>query len=87
MAGIDYQETFAPVARIDTIRLITAIAATCKWKLYHFDVKSTFLNGKLNEEIYIEQPLGFEIESDKGKVYRLHKALHGVKASSTSLVQ
>ncbi|XP_007014182.2 PREDICTED: uncharacterized mitochondrial protein AtMg00810 [Theobroma cacao] len=64
---------------MDTIRLITTIAATCKWKLYHLDVKSAFLNGKLNEEIYIEQPLGFEIESDKGKVYRLHKALYGLK--------
>ncbi|WRX09128.1 Integrase [Theobroma cacao] len=77
--GIDFQETFAPVARLDTIRLLIALAAAFQWKLFHLDVKSAFLNGKLDEEIYVEQPPGFELCSGQGKVFKLHKALYGLK--------
>ncbi|KAK4400425.1 Retrovirus-related Pol polyprotein from transposon RE2 [Sesamum angolense] len=56
LPGIDYTETFAPVARLDTIRALIAIAANKKWKIYQMDVKSAFLNGYIDEEIYVEQP-------------------------------
>ncbi|KAK4258396.1 hypothetical protein QN277_007851 [Acacia crassicarpa] len=77
--GIDYEEVFAPVARIDTIRLLTAISAQNKWKIYQMDVKSAFLNGYLEEEVYIEQPSGYVIKGEEEKVYRLKKALYGLK--------
>ncbi|KAL0326706.1 UNVERIFIED_CONTAM: Retrovirus-related Pol polyprotein from transposon RE2 [Sesamum angustifolium] len=54
LPGIDYTETFAPVARLDTIRALIAIAANKKWKIYQMDVKSAFLNGYIDEEIYVE---------------------------------
>ncbi|GMI75369.1 cysteine-rich RLK (RECEPTOR-like protein kinase) 8 [Hibiscus trionum] len=54
--GVDYDEVFAPVARMETIRLLISIAAQNKWKIYQLDVKSTFINGFLEEEIYVEQP-------------------------------
>jgi hypothetical protein len=60
--GIDYEETFAPVARYTSIRTIIALAAKVKWKLHQMDVKTTFLNGVIEEEVYIEQSQGFEVE-------------------------
>ncbi|KAM2091058.1 hypothetical protein ACFX1T_029593 [Malus domestica] len=77
--GIDYNETFAPVARLDTIRTLIALAAQKKWNLYQLDVKSAFLNGVLKEEVYVEQPQGFVKESEETKVYKLNKALYGLK--------
>jgi Reverse transcriptase (RNA-dependent DNA polymerase)/gag-polypeptide of LTR copia-type/Integrase core domain/GAG-pre-integrase domain len=77
--GIDYYETYAPVARLETIRTIIALAAQKKWRLYQLDVKSAFLNGYLNEEIYIEQPQGFQVEGGENKAYKLIKALYGLK--------
>ena len=77
--GIDYEETFSPVARFDTVQLFLALAAQLKWKVYQFDVKSTFLNGELKEEVYVSQPEGFEINGKQEKVYRLRKALYGLK--------
>jgi transposase InsO family protein len=77
--GIDYEETFSPVARHDTIRALISLAAQKMWKLYQLDVKSAFLNGELKEEVYVEQPQGFEIEGQEEKVYRLKKALYGLK--------
>jgi hypothetical protein len=59
--GMDYEETFAPVARYTSIRTIIALAAKMKWKLHQMDVKTTFLNGVIEEEVYIEQPQGFEV--------------------------
>ncbi|XP_044482003.1 uncharacterized mitochondrial protein AtMg00810-like [Mangifera indica] len=70
MANIDYTETFAPVARLDTKRLPIALAAQRQWEISHLDVKSTFLNGWLEEEIYVAQPEGFVIEGKERKVYR-----------------
>jgi len=58
--GIDYEETFAPVARIEAIRILIAFAAFMEFKLYQMDVKSAFPNGYLKEEVYVMQPPGFE---------------------------
>ncbi|KAI5348478.1 hypothetical protein L3X38_001365 [Prunus dulcis] len=77
--GIDYNETFAPVARLDTIRTLIALAAQKGWKLLQLDVKSAFLNEVLEEEVYTEQPEGFEVKTASHKVYKLKKALYGLK--------
>ncbi|CAL2234198.1 unnamed protein product [Prunus armeniaca] len=77
--GLDYNETYVPVARLDTIKTLIALAAQKNWKLYQLDVKSAFLNGVLQEEVYIDQPDGFVIQGQEDKVYKLHKALYGLK--------
>ncbi|GLT33377.1 hypothetical protein SLA2020_079730 [Shorea laevis] len=77
--GVDYGEIYAPVARHDTVRLLIALAANLGWKLFHMDVKSAFLNGVLQKEIYVEQPPGFEITGKEDYVYKLNKALYGLK--------
>ena len=77
--GIDYTETFAPVAKMDTIRTVLVVAAQHGWIIYQMDVKSAFLNGYVDEEIYVEQPQGFEIAGKENKVYKLKKALYGLK--------
>ncbi|KAL6315072.1 hypothetical protein AAG906_030925 [Vitis piasezkii] len=77
VAGVDYGDTFAPIARHDTIRLLLALAGQMGWKVYHLD--SAFLNGILLEEIYVQQPEGFEVIGHEHKVYKLHKALYGLK--------
>ncbi|RVW94557.1 Retrovirus-related Pol polyprotein from transposon RE1 [Vitis vinifera] len=79
VAGVDYGDTFAPVARHDTIRLLLALAGQMGWKVYHLDVKSAFLNGILLEEIYVQQPKSFKVTGHEQKVYKLHKALYGLK--------
>ncbi|XP_075515526.1 uncharacterized protein LOC142550172 [Primulina tabacum] len=77
--GIDFDETFAPVARIESVRLLLAIACHMDIKLYQMDVKSAFLNGILNEEAYVSQPKGFEDPNHPNHVYKLKKALYGLK--------
>jgi hypothetical protein len=77
--SIDFTETFAPVSRLDIIKLLLALAAQNGWHIFQLDVKSAFLNGVLNEEIYVEQPDGFEKEITSKKVYLLKKALYGLK--------
>ncbi|KAL5816417.1 hypothetical protein ACOSQ3_024795 [Xanthoceras sorbifolium] len=77
--GVDYGEVFAPVARQETIRLLISLAAQRSWKIYQLDVKSAFLNGFLEEEIYVEQPPGYVKKGREDKVYRLKKALYGLK--------
>nr|GEV87406.1 NB-ARC domains-containing protein [Tanacetum cinerariifolium] len=77
--GIDYEEVFAPIARLETIRMIIVIAAQHKWKIHQMDVRSAFLNGLLEEEVYVEQPEGYVAKSQEGKVLRLKKALYGLK--------
>ena len=74
--GIYFYETYAPVARMEAIRTILAYVCSKQVKVYQMDVKSTFLNGELEEEVYIEQPQGFE-QSDHGDVVcKLKKALY-----------
>ena len=75
--GLDYNETFAPVARMDSIRLVLAIAASRRWEVHHMDVKISFLHGDLEEEIYMKQPEGFI--DDPFLVCRLRKSLYGLK--------
>jgi hypothetical protein len=77
--GIEYEETIAPIARYTSIRTIIALVAKMKWKLHQMDVKTTFLNGVIEEEVYIEQPQGFEVEDRKTHVCRLKKSLCGLK--------
>ncbi|XP_021285466.1 uncharacterized protein LOC110417427 [Herrania umbratica] len=79
LLSVDFLHTFALVARYETIRLLLAILVAFGWKEYHFDVRSTFLNGTLQIEVYVELPKGFKIELETGKVYKLHKALYGLK--------
>ena len=76
--GVDFHETFAPVAHLDTIRTIIAMTAQRGWLLYPLDIKFAFLNGKL-KEIYVEQPQGFVVDGEENKVYKLKKALCGLK--------
>nr|GFB50989.1 zinc finger, CCHC-type [Tanacetum cinerariifolium] len=76
---IDYDEVFAPVARMETIRLILALSAYHGWEVHHLDVKSAFLHGELKEEVYVTQPEGFKKPRNENKVYRLVKALYGLK--------
>ena len=72
-------ETFAPVARLEAIRILLAYANHHDIILYQMDVKSAFLNGKLEEEVYVAQPPGFEDPKNLDKVFRLNKALYGLK--------
>jgi len=77
--GIDYMEVFAPVARLDTVRLILALVAQYEWEIFQLDVKSAFLHGKHEEEVFIEQPERFIKKGKEDKVYRLKKALYDLK--------
>ncbi|RVW75057.1 Retrovirus-related Pol polyprotein from transposon RE2 [Vitis vinifera] len=75
--GIDYEETFALVARISSVRALLAVAAARKWDLFQMDVKNAFLNGDLSEEVYMQPPSGLSVESNK--VCHLRRALYGLK--------
>eukprot|EP00253_Pinus_taeda_P031750 PITA_31750 len=77
--GIDYEDTFAPTAKWNTIRLTLASAAQKGWKVHQMDVKSAFLNRDLQEEVYMTQPQGFEVEGQEHKVCKLIKALYRLK--------
>eukprot|EP00253_Pinus_taeda_P026718 PITA_26718 len=77
--GIDFEETFAPIARLEAIRMFLALSSFQKFKVYQMDVKSAFLNGDLEGEVYIEQPDEFILGNDPKLVYRLRKALYGLK--------
>jgi hypothetical protein len=77
--GIDYKETFAPIARLEAIRILLAFSVAKGFKLHQMDVKSAFLNGVLEEEVYVRHPPGFESEKYPHRVYKLRKALYGLK--------
>jgi hypothetical protein len=76
---LNFDETFAPVARLESIRILLAYATHHDFKLYQMNIKSTFLNRPIKEEVYVEQPSGFKDEEYLNHVYRLHKALYGLK--------
>jgi hypothetical protein len=77
--GLDFDETFAPIARLEAIRILLAYATSHNVKLYQIDMKSVFLNGKINKLVYVEQPLSFEDSKKTNHVYKLSKALYSLK--------
>jgi hypothetical protein len=77
--GIDFDDTFAPVARMESVRLLFTLAAQEGWRVHHMDVKSAFLNDELKEDVYLHQPSGFAIPGKEGKVLRLCKSLYGLR--------
>jgi hypothetical protein len=77
--GIDYFDTYAPVARITSIRVLKALASIYKLVVHQMDVKTAFLNGDLDEEVYIDQPEGFVFPGNEKKVCKLIKSLYGLK--------
>jgi hypothetical protein len=76
--GIDYNETFSPIAKINSICLVLALGASHKWEVHQMDVKSVFLHGDLKEETYMEQHLGY-VQNDSNLVCHLKKSLYGLK--------
>jgi hypothetical protein len=77
--GLDFDETYAPVARLESIRILLTYATYHGFKLYQMDVESAFLNGPIKEEVYVEQPPSFEDSEYPNHVYKLSKALYGLK--------
>ena len=80
--GIDYEETFASIARLKAIRMLLAFACFKDFVLYQVDVKSVFLNGFINEKVYVEQPPDFQTFNFPNHVFKLKKTLYGLKQSS-----
>jgi len=77
--SIDFDETYAPIARLEAVRLLLAYACMCNFKLSQMDVKSAFLNGLLNEEVYVSQPPDFEDQLYPNHVFKLKKTLFELK--------
>jgi len=82
--GVDYEETFSPMVRFASIHLLLAMIAHLDLELFQMDVKTDFLNGSLEEEIYMDQPIGFVLKGLKDKVCRLKRSIYSLKQSSRS---
>ena len=78
---------FSPVARFEIVRILFSLVAKMSFPIYQFDVKSAFLTGDLEEEVYVSQPEGFGVSGNESKVYKLKKALYIAKTSATGMVQ
>lgn len=77
--GVDFDEVFAPVTRLEIARLLLALAAKDSWEVHHLDVKTAFLNGEISEEVYVAQLEGFVKKGKEKQVYRLIKPLYGLR--------
>jgi hypothetical protein len=82
--GIDYDETFSPVAMLKSIRILLAIAAYYDYEIWQMDVKTAFLNGFLEEDVYMTQPEGFISSGSESKVCKLQRSIYGLKQASRS---
>nr|GEX15894.1 Gag-Pol polyprotein [Tanacetum cinerariifolium] len=85
--GIDFEESFAPVARLEAVWIFVAYAVHKSFPFYQMDVKTAFLNGPLKEEVYVAQPKGFVDPDHPEKVYRLRKALYGLKQAPRAWIR
>ena len=79
--GVDYSDTFSPVAKMTYVRLFISLVATHNWDLHQLEIKNAFLHGDLQDEVYMEQPPKFVVQGEIGKVCRLQKSLYGLKQS------
>lgn len=79
--GVDYVETFAPVAKLNTVRIIFSIAVNLDWKLFQLDTKNAFLNGELKESVFMDIPPGYKTEQNKSMICKLKKSIYGLKQS------
>jgi hypothetical protein len=79
--GVDYQETFSPIAKLNTVRVLLSLAANLDWQLHQFDVKNAFLHGDLEEKVYMDVPPGYTVNDDTTVVCKLQRALYGLKQS------
>ena len=82
--GVDYDETFSPVAMLKSVRILLAIAAYFDYEIWQMDVKTTFLNGNLTDDVYMTQPEGFIDPKNVGKICKLQKSIYGLKQASRS---
>ena len=80
--GVDFNETFSPVIRFESLQLLLVLAILENWEIHQMDIKSVFLHGNLDEEIYMKQPQGFVIAGSEHLVCQLQKALYGLKQAS-----
>ena len=80
--GIDYKETFSPVSKKDSLRIIMALVAHYDLELHQMDVKTAFLNGNLEEEVYMDQPEGFSVKGKEDMVCKLKRSIYGLKQAS-----
>ena len=83
--GIDYEETFSPIAMLKSIRILLSITAHHDYKIWQMDIKTSFLNGNLEEEIYMLQPEGFIVKNQEHMVCKLKRSIYGLKQASRSL--
>lgn len=79
--GIDYQETFAPISKMNSIKILLSLTVNLDWTLHQFDVRNAFLQGNLEEEIYLDVPPGFKNLFNKRRVCKPKKSLYGLKQS------
>jgi hypothetical protein len=77
--GVDFEEVFAPMAKLDPVRLLLVLVSQEGWKVHHMDVKSAFLNGELMEKVYVSQPPSFAVKGQEHKAYKMNKALYRLK--------